>query len=81
MRRNGGQSVNAARCAILSTFALVGYVLTHGSLRALLGLLWILLLIAAFAFQWQARRRWREEQAAQASRPDRRRRKSPPKPS
>ena len=62
MRRNQprGQSRNAARCAVLSTFALLGCAVTQGSLRALLAFLWVLLLIAALALEWSARRRVRQ---------------------
>ena len=58
-RRNQprGQSRDAARCAILSTFALVGCAATQGTLRALLAFLWVVLLIAALALEWNSRRR------------------------
>jgi hypothetical protein len=59
MRRNQprGQSVNAARCAVLSTFALLGCAVAQGTLRALLAFLWVVLLITALALEWTARRR------------------------
>jgi hypothetical protein len=66
MRRNQprGQSVNAARCAAASTFALLGAAVLQGSLRALLAFIWVILLIAALALEWNARRRLRERPAA-----------------
>jgi hypothetical protein len=69
LRRNQprGQSRNAVRCGLLSTVALAGSAASQGSLRALLAFIWVLLLIAALALEWSARRRWRAEQAAQAA--------------
>jgi hypothetical protein len=69
MRRNQprGQSRAAARCAVLSTFALLGCAVAQGTLRALLAFLWVILLIAALALEWSARRRVRQAQAAQAA--------------
>jgi hypothetical protein len=69
MRRNGprGQSLNAARCALVSTVALLGCAVTQGSVRATLAVVWILLLITAVALEWSARRRVRTELAVQAS--------------
>jgi hypothetical protein len=69
MRRNQprGASRDAARCAALSTVALLGCAVAHGSLRAVLAFIWVILLIAAFALEWTARRRLREVQAAQAA--------------
>jgi hypothetical protein len=63
MRRNRprGQSVNAARCAAASTFALLGAAITQGSARALLAFIWVILLIAGLALEWNARRRLREQ--------------------
>jgi hypothetical protein len=58
-----GQSRNAVRCAVLSTFALIGSAVAQGSPRALLAFTWVVLLIAALALEWSARRRWRAEQA------------------
>jgi hypothetical protein len=74
MRRNQprGQSVNAARCAVASTFALLGAAIAQGTLRALLAFLWVVLLIAALALEWNARRRLRETP------PPTRRRPAPP---
>jgi hypothetical protein len=60
-----GQSRDAARCAVLSTFALIGCAAAQGALRALLAFIWVLLLIAALALEWNARRRMRAEQAPQ----------------
>jgi hypothetical protein len=59
MRRNNprGQSVNAARCAALSTVALLGCAVAQGSLRALLAFVWVVLLITALGLEWTARRR------------------------
>ena len=54
-----GQSLNAARCGLLSTLALLGCAVTQGSLRATLAFVWILLLITAFTLEWSARRRAR----------------------
>ena len=68
MRRNQprGQSRDAARCAVLSTFALIGCAAAQGTLRALLAFIWVLLLIAALGLEWNARRRLRAAQAAPA---------------
>jgi hypothetical protein len=61
VRRNQprGQSRDAARCAVISTFALIGCAAAQGTLRALLAFIWVLLLIAALALEWTARRRAR----------------------
>jgi hypothetical protein len=69
LRRNQprGQSRDAARFAVLSTFALLGCAVAHGTLRALLGFIWVILLITALALEWSARRRLRRAQAAQAT--------------
>jgi hypothetical protein len=69
LRRNQprGQSRNAVRCAVLSTVALIGSVAAQGTLRALLSFIWVILLIAAWALESSARRRWRAEQAAEAA--------------
>ena len=66
MRRNQprGQSRNAARCAVLSTFALIGCAAAQGTLRALLAFVWVLLVIAALGLEWSARRRVRAKEAA-----------------
>jgi len=74
LRRNQprGQSRNAVRCALLSTVALIGCAATQGTLRALLAFTWVILLSAAFALEWNARRRSRAEQAAQAAKRSRR---------
>jgi hypothetical protein len=58
-----GQSVNAVRCALVSTFALLGCAVAQGTLRALLAFLWVLLLMTAFGLEWSARRRLRDEAA------------------
>jgi Flp pilus assembly protein TadB len=60
-RQQRGQSVNAVRCALLSTFALLGCAVAQGTLRALLAFLWVLLLMTAFGLEWSARRRLREQ--------------------
>jgi hypothetical protein len=79
-----GQSVNAARCAAASTFALLGAAIAQGSLRALLAFIWVILLIAALTLEWKARRRLREEPAGPVRRtgretpPTTRRRPAPP---
>ena len=75
LRRNQprGQSSNAVRCAIFSTFALIGSAATQGTSRALLAFIWVVLLIAAVTLEWSARRRWRAEQAAQEAK------RSPPR--
>jgi uncharacterized membrane protein YfcA len=67
LRRNQprGQSRNAVRCAVLSTFALIGSAVAQGTPRALLAFTWVVLLIAALVLEWSARRRWRAEQAVQ----------------
>lgn len=52
-----GGSVNAARCAAISTIALLGCAVAHGSLRALLAFTWVSLTVAALALEWGARRR------------------------
>ena len=59
MRRNQprGQSRDAARCAVISTFALLGCAATQGTARAVLAFVWVILLIAAVALEWSARRR------------------------
>jgi hypothetical protein len=59
MRRDTprGQSRNAARCGVLSTFALLGCAVAQGTLRALLAFVWVVLLITALALEWTARRR------------------------
>jgi hypothetical protein len=66
VRRNQprGQSRDAARCAVLSTFALIGCAAAQGTLRAFLAFVWVILLIAALALEWNARRRVREAAAA-----------------
>src|SRR4051794_24661092 len=71
LRRNQprGQSRNAVRCAVLSTVALIGCAAAQGTLRALLAFAWVALLSAALLLEWSARRRWRDEQAAQAAKP------------
>lgn len=68
MRRNQprGQSVNAARCALISTVALLGCAVTQGSIRAILAFVWVLLLITAFALEWSARRRARPQGSPKA---------------
>jgi hypothetical protein len=66
-RQSRGQSVLAARCAAISTFALLGCVAAQGTLRALLAFAWVLLAIAAIGFEWVARRRLAD--AARAARP------------
>lgn len=73
MRRDKprGQSVNAARCAALSTLALLGCAVAQGTLRALLAFLWVVLLISALALEWTARRRLKPQ--AGAGRPRNRR--------
>jgi hypothetical protein len=68
-----GQSVTAARCAVISTFALLLCLVTQGSLRALLAFTWVALTITAMGLEWIARRRLRAAQAA-APPPKRRRR-------
>jgi hypothetical protein len=69
MRRNQprGQSVEAARLAVISTLALLGCAVAQGTLRALLAFLWVILLVAAVALEWSARRRLRQAQAAEAA--------------
>jgi hypothetical protein len=64
MRRNQprGQSVDAARCAVVSTFALLGCAVAQGTLRAVLAFLWVILLVTALALEWSARRRLRRAQ-------------------
>jgi hypothetical protein len=52
---------------VLSTVALMGCAAAQGTPRALLAFSWVMLLSAAFALEWSARRRWRDEQAAQAA--------------
>jgi hypothetical protein len=69
-RQPRGQSVNAVRCALLSTFALLGCAVAQGTLRALLAFLWVLLLMTAFGLEWSARRRVRDE-AQKRARPRR----------
>jgi hypothetical protein len=73
LRRNQprGQSRDAARFAVLSTFALLGCAVAQGTLRALLGFIWVILLITALALEWSARRRLRRAQAAKRSSRDR----------
>jgi hypothetical protein len=58
--RSRGQSVNAARCGLLSTVALLGCAATQGTVRATLAFLWVVLLMTALALEWTARRRARE---------------------
>ena len=41
---------------MLSTFALLGCAATQGTLRAFLAFVWVILLIAALALEWNARR-------------------------
>jgi hypothetical protein len=41
---------------VLSTFALLGCAVAQGTLRALLAFVWVVLLIAALALEWNARR-------------------------
>lgn len=69
MRRNQprGQSVDAARFAVISTFALLGCAVAQGTLRAVLAFIWVILLVTALALEWSARRRLRQAQAAQAA--------------
>jgi hypothetical protein len=69
VRRNQprGQSAHAARCAVISTFALIGCAASQGTLRALLAFIWVVLLIAGLVLEWRARRRLREAQAATAT--------------
>jgi hypothetical protein len=57
--RSRGQSVNAARCGLLSTFALLGCAATQGTVRATLAFVWVVLLVTAVALEWSARRRLR----------------------
>jgi hypothetical protein len=52
---------------VLSTVALIGCAAAQGTLRALLAFTWVILLSAALVLEWSARRRWRDEQAAQAA--------------
>jgi hypothetical protein len=68
VRRNRlrGQSLTAARCAAISTFALLGAVVFHGTLRALLAFAWVVLALSAFGLESSARRRVRAESAAAA---------------
>jgi hypothetical protein len=46
----------AVRCALVSTLALLGCLVAAGSLRAVLGLVWVVCAIAAMALEWRARR-------------------------
>jgi hypothetical protein len=68
LRRNQprGQSRDAARCAVLSTFALIGCAATQGTLRALFAFVWVILLIAALGLEWNARRGARAKEPAPA---------------
>jgi hypothetical protein len=56
----GQRNLNAVRCALLSTLALLGAAVAHGALRSLLAFTWVVLLIAAFALEWTSRRRQRQ---------------------
>lgn len=59
-----GQSVTAARCAVISSLALLGCLVAQGSLRALLAFVWVTTMIAGIGLEWLARRRVREAPAA-----------------
>jgi hypothetical protein len=71
VRRNRprGQSPTAARCAAISTLALFGSIVAHGTLRALLAFTWVVLALSAFGLEWSARRRARAEAASAAANP------------
>jgi hypothetical protein len=60
-RQLRGQSLTAARCAAISTFALLGAIAFHGTLRALLAFTWLVLALSAFGLESSARRRVRAE--------------------
>ena len=51
-----GRSAAAPRLAVLSTVALAGCIVAGGSLRAILGFVWVVAVIAAFTLEWNARR-------------------------